>query len=131
VHRVKQLNNGVLLTQEKYASDILTRVGMHNCKPVSTPLPTSTKLSQQEGDPLGPEDNIRYRSVIGALQYLSHTHPDLAFSINKVCQYLSAPTTVPWTTVKRILRYIQYTLHTSLRIIKSSSTILSAFSDAD
>jgi hypothetical protein len=85
VIQVKQLNNGVLLTQEKYASDILARVGMHNCKPVSTPLPASTKLSQQEGDPLCPEDKTRYRSVVGALQYLSHTRPDLAFSINKVC----------------------------------------------
>jgi hypothetical protein len=46
--KVKQLNNGVLLTQEKYASDILARVGMHNCKPVSTRLLASTKLSQQE-----------------------------------------------------------------------------------
>jgi hypothetical protein len=93
---VKHLHNGVLLTQEKYASNILARVGMHNCKPVSTPLSASTKLSQHEGDPLGPKDTRRYHSVVEALQYLSHTHPDLAFSINKVCQYLNAPTTAHW-----------------------------------
>jgi hypothetical protein len=80
----------------KYASNILARVGMHNCKPVSTPLSSSTKLSQHEGDPLGPKDTRRYRSVVEAIQYLSHTHPDLAFSINKVCQYLNAPTTAHW-----------------------------------
>jgi hypothetical protein len=36
----------------------------------------------------------KYRSVVGALQYLSHIQPDLAFSINKACQYLNSPTTV-------------------------------------
>ena len=37
---VKKISNGILLCQEKYASDIIKRVGMHNCKPVSTPLST-------------------------------------------------------------------------------------------
>jgi hypothetical protein len=77
---VTKKKNGLLLTQEKYASDLLKRVGMSNCKPVATPLSTSEKLSLYEGTPLGSHDATNYRSVVGALQYLTLTRPDIAFS---------------------------------------------------
>jgi hypothetical protein len=128
---VKQLADGVVLSQTKYATDILHRVGMLSCKLVMTPLATSEKLSAHEGDPLGPEDVTKYRSIVGALQYLSHTRPNLSFAINKVCQYLHKPTTVHWTAAKRILQYIKFTLTFGSKIQKSSSPILSAFSDVD
>jgi hypothetical protein len=124
---VKHLPDGISLSKEKYANDLLHRVCLLSCKPVPTPMATSSKLSAHDGDRLGPEDTKNYRSVVGALQYLSHTRPDLAFAINKVCQYIQAPTTVHWTAVKRILRYVKSTIHTGLHIRKSSSTILSAF----
>jgi hypothetical protein len=123
--------DGILLSQEKYATDILRRVGMLACKPVATPLSVSEKLSAHAGDQLGPKDVTQYRSIVGALQYLSLTRPDLAYSINKVCQYLKAPTTIHWTAVKRILRYIKFTMGLGLHIRRASSTIPSAFSDAD
>jgi hypothetical protein len=62
-----------------------------------------------------------------ALQYLSLTQPDLAFCINKVCQYLHSPTSLHWTAVKRILWYLKLTLSAGLKIQKSASNILSAF----
>jgi hypothetical protein len=120
---VNQLSDGILLTQTKYASDILRRAGMSHCKPATTPLSTSAKLTACDSDPLGPDDASKYRSIVGALQYLSHTRPDLAFSINKVCQYLSSPTTAHWTAVKRILRYIKFTIGLGLKIRQSSSTL--------
>jgi hypothetical protein len=43
-----------------------------------------------------------YRSIVGTLQYLTLTRPDISFSVNKVCQYLHSPTTVHLTAVKRI-----------------------------
>ncbi|XP_012701436.1 uncharacterized protein LOC105914402 [Setaria italica] len=128
---VNKLRNGILLTQEKYARDVLHRVGMKDCKPVSTPMSTSEKLSAQEGTPLGPKDATAYRSVVGALQYLTLTRPDISFAVNKVCQYLHAPTTLHWAAVKRILRYLKHTMKIGLRISKTSSLLVSAFSDAD
>ena len=54
--------------------------------------PSSTeKLSAFDGELPKPEDSTRYRSVVGALQYLTLTRPDIYFSVNKVCQYLHAP----------------------------------------
>jgi histone deacetylase 1/2 len=122
---------GILFKQEKYANDILTRVGMIKCKVSPTPIVAKEKLSKTGGESLSAEDATRYRSIVGALQYLTLTRPDLAFAVNKVCQYLHAPTTEHWTAVKRILRYVQGTSSVGLKITKSSSMLLSGFSDAD
>ena len=104
---------------------------MIKCKPSPTPLSSSEKLSKYEGTLLNSGDSIKYRSIVGALQYLTFSRPDLAYSVNKVCQFLHAPTTVHWTSVKRILRYVKATAGVKFRIRKTNSTLISAFSDAD
>jgi hypothetical protein len=91
---VTKETHGILLSENKYAEDILKKVGMMNCKMVSTPLSTIGKLSRHEGEALGLADSTRYKSIVGALQYLTLTRPDLAFSINKVCQFLHSPTSI-------------------------------------
>ncbi|WVZ63010.1 hypothetical protein U9M48_012690 [Paspalum notatum var. saurae] len=111
---VKKMNDGILLTREKYANDILKQVGMLDCKPIPTPLSISEKLSAYSGVPLGTEDSTRYRSVVGALQYLTLSRPGISFSVNK-----------------RILRYIKHTTGIGLKTRWSSSTLASVFSDAD
>lgn len=57
---VNKVCDGIVLTQEKYASDILKRVGMNDCKPVNTSLSISEKLSAQGGTLLGPSDSTQY-----------------------------------------------------------------------
>lgn len=71
---------------------------MHGCKPIFTPLPVDEKLSLFEGDPLSPTAATTYRSIVGAVQYLTLTRSDISFVVNKVCQFLHAPTTVHWST---------------------------------
>jgi histone deacetylase 1/2 len=104
---------------------------MSKCKSSPTPLSATEKLSREDGVLLASGDATRYRSIVGGLQYLTLTRPDLAFSVNKVCQFLHAPTTVHWSAVKRILRYVKGTMNTGLYIRKSNSRRVSAFSDAD
>jgi histone deacetylase 1/2 len=128
---VKRVNNVLLLTQEKYALELLAKVGMSQCKSAPTPLSTSEQLSLESGTPLGSEDCTQFRSIVGALQYLTLTRPDLAFSVNKICQYLHAPTTDHWTAAKRILRYVKETIKLGITFKPSSSTLLSGFSDAN
>jgi hypothetical protein len=65
---------------------------MSTCKPARTPLATGEKLASHLGTPLGKNDVIQYRSLVGALQYLTITWPDLAFAVNKVYQYVHALT---------------------------------------
>ena len=66
-------------------TDLLGRVGMQNCKPSPTPLSSSEQLSLTEGALLNQEDSTSYRSIVGALQYLTLTRPDISFAVNKVC----------------------------------------------
>jgi hypothetical protein len=61
----------LVLTQEKYASDFLSKVGMTKFKSATTPLSSTEPLSVADGDPLGPEDGTKYRSIVDSLQYLT------------------------------------------------------------
>jgi hypothetical protein len=128
---VHHTSTGLILTQHKYIQDILKRTNMASSNIVSTPMLPTDKLMLASGDPLSAEDSTRYRSVVGALQYLSLTRPDISFCVNRVCQFLSAPTTAHWAAVKRILRYLHATSYLGLCITKTESSLLSAFSDAD
>jgi histone deacetylase 1/2 len=80
---VKRTWNGLLLTQQKYATGLLEKLGMRICKSAPTPLSSTDPLSLVDGDPLGPEDSTKYRSVVGGLQYLTLTRPDISFSVKK------------------------------------------------
>jgi hypothetical protein len=128
---VSKIKDGILLSQSKYAMDMLKKAGMVNCKSIPTPLSTTDKLHAHGGTPLGSADATNYRSIVGGLQYLTLTRSDLAFSLNKMCQYLHAPTMLHLTAVKRILRYVKGTFDLGLQITKSPSMVVSSFSNAD
>jgi hypothetical protein len=128
---VNKVKDGIILSQDKYACDLLKRAGMTECKLASTPLATGGKLMVHSGTQLGSADATKYRSIVGAHQYLTLTRPDLAFVVNKVCQFLHAPTDEHWAAVKRILRYVKGCTKVGLKIVKNSLLLVSAFSDAD
>ena len=126
-----QSRGRLALTQKKYSLDLLCRAGMLKCKTSPTPMSSTDKLSAADGTLLSPEDATEYRSIVGGLQYLTITRPDLSFAVNRVCQYLHAPTDVHWSAVKRILRYVRLTVSFGLHLRPSCSGVLSAFSDVD
>ncbi|KAF5470468.1 hypothetical protein F2P56_010982, partial [Juglans regia] len=70
-------------------------------------------------------------SVVGGLQYLSLTSPDIAYAVNKVCQFMHCPKLPHWTAVKRILKYLKGTLNFGLSFKKSSKLNLQAYTDVD
>ncbi|XP_062103516.1 uncharacterized mitochondrial protein AtMg00810-like [Humulus lupulus] len=122
-------STGMYLTQGKYIEELLQRVHMPNLKPSPTPMTAGKSLSINDWKPLN--NLAAYRSVIGALQYLSHTRPDIAFSVNKLSQFLKSPIDTHWSAAKRILRYLKGTQHHGLHIIPSNNLNLIGFSDAD
>jgi histone deacetylase 1/2 len=97
---VKRTSEGLLLTQQRYAANVIKRANMEKSKAIDTPISTAEKLSLSDGMRLGPIDSTKYRSMVGALQYLTLTKLDISFAVNKVCQFLHAPTTVHWSVVK-------------------------------
>jgi hypothetical protein len=74
---VKKTIDALLLTHEKVASNLLSRVGMTMCKEVSNPCSTGEKLSVHLGGgggvPLYVDDSTKYQSIVDALQYLALT----------------------------------------------------------
>jgi histone deacetylase 1/2 len=75
-------------------------------------------------------DPSEYRHIIGALQYVTITRPNFAYSVNQLCQHLQAPTSTHWTSAKRVLRYLKHTPDFGLHY-KPSTVALHAFCDAD
>lgn len=72
-----------------------------------------------------------YRSIVGALQYLTFTKPDIAHSVNLVCQFMTQLTDIHMLLVKRILSYIQGTVDYGLHYTKNKNFDITAFSDSD
>lgn len=120
---------GYLLSQRKYASDILAKAGMVNCKPCASPISVKPP-SHSSTDSLPFSQPALYRSIVGALQYLTITRPDLAYAVNHACQHMAAPTVAHFTAVKRLLRYVQGTLDHGLFFSPGPFT-LQACSDSD
>ncbi|XP_052489889.1 uncharacterized mitochondrial protein AtMg00810-like [Gossypium raimondii] len=98
---------------------------MSNASP--TPMVTTCRLSIHERNLM--EDERLFRSILGALQYVVITRPDIAFSINKVCQYMHKPLDTHFKAVKRILRHLQETLEYVLQFIHNSKLLLKSYSD--
>ena len=80
---------------------------MSDCKPTSTPVDTKSKLPSSTGTAVS--DPTFYRSIIGALQYLTLMRPDLSYTVQQACLHMHDPGDVHWTFVKRVLRYVRGT----------------------
>ena len=124
-----QENGDLFISQSKYIKDLLKKAGLESCKPCSTPCKPHTQLLKDEGTPL--TDPTTFRSLVGALQYLTFTRPDIAYVVNYACQFMAHPTNVHLSLVKRILRYLQGTVNCGLTYSASSQLHLTAFNDAN
>ncbi|CAL9006854.1 unnamed protein product, partial [Prunus brigantina] len=93
-----QSNGDLFVNQAKYARDLLKRAGMETCKPSITPCKPHCHVLTTDGTLL--HDPTMFRSLVGALQYLTFTRPDLAYDVNTVCQFMTAPTDIHMTLVK-------------------------------
>lgn len=105
---------------------------MMDSNPINSPVVSSCKLSRFGIDSVS--DPQMYRSVVGVVQYVTLTRPKIAFSVNKVCQFIAHPLETHWKAVKLILRYLKGTLNYGLEFRPSanpsSKFALTAFSDA-
>lgn len=125
---VVRSSTGLFLSQQKYAVEILERANMVNCNPSRTPAEPIQKLDAT-GPPVA--DPSLYRSLAGALQYLTFTRPDIAFAVQQLCLYMHDPREPHLHALKRVLRYIRGTISHGLHLHVSPSSDLIAYSDAD
>lgn len=120
--------SGMFLSQSKFAVEILERAHMQKCNPCHTLVDTESKLGP-DGMPF--DDPTLYRSLAGALQYLTFTRPDISYAVQQVFLYMHDPRDTHFHELKRILCYTSGTLDHGLQLHVSSTTQLVAYTDAD
>ncbi|KAK2442550.1 hypothetical protein QL285_013736 [Trifolium repens] len=127
--QIKQLEEGIFISQEKYVKDLLKKYKMNESKIMSTPMHPSTSLDKDEKGKNVSEKE--YRGMIGSLLYLTASRPDIVFSVGLCARFQSAPKESHLTAVKRIFRYLVGTHDTGLWYKKNSHFDLKAYCDAD
>lgn len=124
----QRTSQGLHLMQRKYILDLLNKTKMLSAKPVTTPMSPHPRLTLHSGSLL--PDPTEYRMVVGSLQYLGFTRPDIAYAVNKLSQFMHKPTDEHWQAVKRVLRYLAGTMSHGIFLRSDSPLSLHAFSDA-
>ncbi|XP_020684057.1 uncharacterized protein LOC110100751 [Dendrobium catenatum] len=116
------------LTQQSYLEQLLSNAAMSSCKPLTTPLllkwPTDPNLQANYTQ----QDHFRH--IVGSLQFLTNTRPDIAFAVNKICQHMHQPSIGHFQLLKRILIYLKGTTSLGLFLPKTDLN-LTAFADSD
>eukprot|EP00253_Pinus_taeda_P031840 PITA_31840 len=86
---VTQHPKSIFLSQKKYVGDLLNRFGMTECNPLTTPMEQNLKLTSIEGKEF--EDATKYRQLVGNLNYLTTTRPDISFAVGILSRFMQKP----------------------------------------
>ena len=76
-------------------------------------------------------DSTLYRQLIGSLMYLSHTRPDIYYTVNALSQFMSDPKHIHLVVAKHVLRYVRGTITYGLKYTSSSGVLLVGYADLD
>ncbi|GJU35905.1 putative ribonuclease H-like domain-containing protein [Tanacetum coccineum] len=127
--QVKQKNDGIFISQDKYVTEILKKFGFSDVKTASTPMETHKPLLKDaDGEEV---DVYLYRSMIGSLMYLTSSRPDIMFAVCACARYQVNPKVSHLHVVKRIFRYLKGQPKLGLWYPKDSPFDLVAYTDSD
>nr|GEW60646.1 hypothetical protein [Tanacetum cinerariifolium] len=127
--QVKQKDNGIFISQDKYVAEILRKFGLTDGKSASTHIDTEKPLLK---DPDGEDVDVHiYRSMIGSLMYLTSSRPDIMFVVCACAHFQVTPKVLHLHAVKRIFRYLKGKPNLGLCYPKDSPFNLVAYSDSD
>ncbi|KAL1325586.1 hypothetical protein AAHE18_13G171100 [Arachis hypogaea] len=127
---VKQMEDGIFISQEAYARELLKKLNMLDCNPTNTPMECGVKLSKEE-EGVRKVDQTLFRSLVGSLRYLTCTRPDILFSVGLVSRYMENPTETHMKAAKGILRYLRGTLEYGIFYSASDEFKLMGYCDSD
>ncbi|GJW49399.1 putative ribonuclease H-like domain-containing protein [Tanacetum coccineum] len=127
--QVKQKDDGIFISQDKYVADILKKFDFATVKTASTPIETNKALlKNEEAEDV---DVHSYRLMIGSLMYLTASRPDIMFVVCACARFQVTPKVSHLHAVKRIFRYLKGQPKLCLWYPRDSPFNLEAFSDSD
>nr|GEW20332.1 uncharacterized mitochondrial protein AtMg00810-like [Tanacetum cinerariifolium] len=127
--QVKQKEDGIFISQDKYVAEILRKFGFTYVKSASTTIETEKPLLK---DPNGEDvDVYLYRSMIGSLMYLTSSRPHIMFAVCACARFQVTPKVSHLHAVKRIFRYLKGKPYLGLWYLRDSPFNLVAYSNSD
>jgi hypothetical protein len=127
--QIKQLKDGIFISQSKYLKGMLKKFGLENAKPIKTPMAKIGHLDLDEGGTM--VDQKLFRSIIGSVLYITASRPDVMFSVCMCARFQASPREIHLKAAKRILRYLKYTPNIGLWYPKGAQFELIGYSDSD
>ncbi|KAK4275990.1 hypothetical protein QN277_018994 [Acacia crassicarpa] len=95
----------------------------------ASPMAVNVQLFANDSLPFA--DPRLYQSVVGSLQYLCNTRSNIAFTVNKLSQFLQEPTIKQWECVQRLLHYLNGTSTHGLLIQPVQQFNIQSYTDSD
>ena len=126
---VARSKHGIFINQRKYIMDLLKETGLLNCRPAETPIDANQKLELAKAEEV--VDVAKFQKLVGKLIYLSHTRPDIAFSVSKLSQFMHSPGQKHFEAAYRIVRYLKGTPGKGLLFRKNTNLQIQIYTDAD
>ncbi|GKA50419.1 ribonuclease H-like domain-containing protein [Tanacetum coccineum] len=129
---VLETDLGLCLSQRKYCLDLLSEYGLLACKPSATPLEQNLAISNEPTEVDKVLDTItEYQRLIGKLTYLTHTRPDISYSVHCLSQFMHKPLRSHIKIALKVLRYLKSNPGKGVHIVRQPKASLEAFVDAD
>ncbi|GJW23812.1 ribonuclease H-like domain-containing protein [Tanacetum coccineum] len=129
VLQVKQKEDGIFISQDKYVNEILNKFSFSDVKTARTPMETQKALLKDaDGEDV---DEHLYRSMIGSLMYLTSSRPDIMFAVCACARFQVNPKSSHLHAMKRIFRYLKGQPKLGLWYPKDSPFDLVAYTDSD
>lgn len=126
---VQQVDDGIFLSQRKYAKDLFHKFGMLSCKPAVTPMNVNEKLQLNDGVEM--VDVRKFRSLVRGLIYLTHSWLDIAYSVSLISRFMQNLSKLHFGVAKRVLRYVSGTIDYGIWYSNVSNFRLCGFTDND
>lgn len=117
-----------ILSKSKYIASLLQATSIDQCKPLSISCSTSSSSSIVHPSTI---DFTTYRSIVGALQYITITQHNVSFFVNKAYQKMHSPTPKDWLYLKHLLHYLKGTIFYDLKLCQDNVNTPTIFSNVD
>ncbi|XP_057529852.1 uncharacterized mitochondrial protein AtMg00810-like [Amaranthus tricolor] len=126
---ILKVSHGIIMTQRKFAAELLKEFDHLTATPAQCPLEARLQLRNDSGIPI--KDPTIYRKLVGKLNYLTNTRPDLAYAVQFLSQFLQDPREPHWQAALHTLRYLRQDYTKGILLNASSDMKLEAYCDSD